>query len=73
MADYGKQKSAKPRRNSPSHSEHNAPGGPDNPFGARPDKAALLERMREAAKRAQGGPGSEVPEGEPVVRSEGEA
>ena len=51
MADYSKQKSGKPQKNRPRHREHNEPGGPANPFGARPDKAALLERMKAAAKK----------------------
>ena len=74
MADYGKQKSAKPARNNPRHREHNEPGGPANPFGARPNKAELLERMKAAAKRGQtaGTEPSDDP-GQPQVRSAGEA
>ena len=51
MADYGKQKSGKPQKNSPPHREHNEPGGPKNPFGQRNDKAALLERMKAQAQK----------------------
>lgn len=72
MADYGKQKSGKPARNAPPHREHNEPGGPANPFNNRPSKAALLERLKAAAKKGQTAgtdPGTEDPE----VRSEGGA
>ncbi len=54
MADYSKQKSGKPQKNRPPHREHNEPGGPKNPFGARNDKAALLERMKVNAQRTKG-------------------
>jgi hypothetical protein len=54
MADYSKQKSGKPQKNRPPHREHNEPGGPKNPFGARNDKAALLERMKANAQRTKG-------------------
>ena len=37
-------------KGTPPHKEHNAPGGPDNPFGQKPDKAALLVRLAEAAR-----------------------
>jgi hypothetical protein len=53
MADYSKQKSGKPQKKNPPHREHNAPGGPKNPFGARNDKAALLERMKTQAQKAK--------------------
>jgi hypothetical protein len=56
MADYSKQKSGKPQKNRPPHSEHNQPGGPANPFGARNDKAALLERMKAKAQKAKDEP-----------------
>ena len=52
MADYGKQKSGTAPKGTPRHREHNAPGGPKNPFGARPDKAALVARLAAAARRA---------------------
>ncbi|TNC74818.1 hypothetical protein [Rubellimicrobium roseum] len=68
MADYSKQKSGKPQKNRPPHLEHNQPGGPANPFGARNDKAALLERMKAKAQAAKGGEPDE-----PAVRTEGEA
>ena len=59
MADYSKQKSGKPQKNRPPHREHNEPGGPKNPSGARSDKAALLERMKANAQtvREQDGQG----------------
>jgi hypothetical protein len=78
MANYGKQKTGKPAKNRPPHREHNEPGGPANPFGARNDKAALLDRMRAAAQRGQpggtgGGPGGETGPGDaPEGRPEGE-
>jgi hypothetical protein len=53
MADYSKQKSGNPQKNRPPHREHNEPGGPKNPFGARNDKAALLERMKANAQKAK--------------------
>ena len=58
MADYSKQKSGKPQKNRPPHREHNEPGGPKNPFGARNDKAALLERIKANAQKSkdEGGP-----------------
>jgi len=68
MADYSKQKSGKPQKNRPPHREHNAPGGPANPFGNRNDKAALLERMKANAQKAKSGEPDE-----PAVRTEGEA
>jgi hypothetical protein len=48
MATTGKSKTTK---GAPRHKEHNAPGGPKNPFGARPDKAALVAKLAEAAKK----------------------
>lgn len=72
MADYGKQKSAKPARNGPPHREHNAPGGPANPFGPRPGKAELLERLKANAKK-DGDAEPDAPEGRPEVRPEGAA
>lgn len=53
MADYSKQKSGKPQKSRPPHKEHNEPGGPQNPFGRRDDKAALLERMKANARKAK--------------------
>lgn len=37
-------------RNAPRHAEHNAHGSRKKPFGQREDKAALLARMKAAAK-----------------------
>jgi hypothetical protein len=50
MADYSKQKSGTGVKGAPRHKEHNAPGGPKNPFGARNDKAALVAKLAEAAR-----------------------
>ena len=71
MADYGKQKSGKSPRNRPPHSEHNAPGGPANPFGAQADKAALVARMKAAAERGKTTE-PQADAAEPEVRPEGE-
>lgn len=51
MADYSKQKSGTAGKGQPRHKEHNAPGGAKNPFGQRPDKAALLARLTARATR----------------------
>ena len=48
MATTGKSKTTK---GAPRHKEHNAPGGPKNPFGQRPDKAALVAKLAEAARK----------------------
>ena len=53
MGIGGKQAARKPKTAARTHAERNAPGGPANPFGQRPDKAALVERMREAAKKRE--------------------
>ncbi len=53
MGIGGKQAAPRPKRAGRTHREHNAPGGPANPFGKRADKAALVEKMREAAKRRE--------------------
>lgn len=37
-------------KNAPRHKEHNEPGSDKNPFGKRPSKAELLERMKAKAK-----------------------
>lgn len=47
--DYSKSGGAKGPKNKPRHAEHNQMGGPKNPFGAKADKADLLERMKAAA------------------------
>lgn len=54
MADYSKQKSGKPQKAKPGHREHNEPGGPANPFGAKGDKAAILAKLKESARKARG-------------------
>jgi len=38
-------------KGSPRHKEHNAPGSEKNPYGKRPSKAELLERMKANAKK----------------------
>lgn len=40
----------KSSKKGPKHQEHNAPGTEKNPFGQRPTKAELLERMKAAAE-----------------------
>ena len=72
MADYGKQKSSRPTRDGPPHREHNAPGGPANPFGTRPGKAELLERLKANARKGQA-EGTEAGADTPEVRPEGSA
>jgi hypothetical protein len=47
--DYNAAGAPKKSKNAPKHSEHNAPGSKKKPFGARPDKAELLARMKKAA------------------------
>lgn len=47
--DYGQSGNAKSGRNTPRHSEHNAKGTAQNPYGARPGKEELLARMKAAA------------------------
>jgi len=48
--DYGKSGPNTKAKSAPRHSEHNAPGTEKKPFGAKPDKAALLARMKAAAE-----------------------
>lgn len=48
--DYAKSGVAKGGRNAPRHSEHNAKGSKQNPYGERFTKAELLERMKAAAQ-----------------------
>ncbi|HSF62881.1 MAG TPA: hypothetical protein VLA78_00725 [Paracoccaceae bacterium] len=48
--DYNKAGSMKSSKKGPKHQEHNAPGTEKNPFGQRPTKAELLERMKAAAE-----------------------
>ena len=54
MPDYGKQKSGRGVKGQPRHSEHNAPGGAKNPYGNRPDKAALLAKLTQKAQEKAG-------------------
>lgn len=50
--DYSKAGGPKIHNDAPKHSEHNAKGGSENPFGddAPKGKAALLARMKAAAE-----------------------
>lgn len=53
--DYGTSGAPKKGKNTPRHSEHNAKGSDQNPFGTGNTKAELLARMKAAAeaKKAQ--------------------
>ena len=46
--DYGKQGAAKLAKKGPKHTEHNQYGSDKTPFGSRPSKAELLERMKKS-------------------------
>jgi hypothetical protein len=48
--DYGKSGAPKKGKNTPRHSEHNAKGSDQNPFGTGNTKAELLARMKAAAE-----------------------
>ena len=48
--DYSKSGNAKGPKGQPRHKEHNAKGTNKNPFGGKNDKAAILERMKQAAE-----------------------
>jgi hypothetical protein len=50
MMDYSKSGGAKASQNAPRHSEHNAKGTAKNPFGAAPDKASLVAKLKAAAE-----------------------
>ncbi|MCP1170711.1 hypothetical protein [Limimaricola litoreus] len=50
--DYSKSGGPRQGRNAPKHSEHNARGTQKTPYDKRDDKADLLKRMKEAAKKA---------------------
>jgi hypothetical protein len=52
MMDYSKSGGPKQTRNAPKHSEHNARGTEKTPYDKREDKADLLRRMKDAAKKA---------------------
>jgi hypothetical protein len=53
--DYSKSGGARPGKNAPRHSEHNAKGSAKNPFGAQTKKAELLARMKAAAEAKKQG------------------
>lgn len=56
--DYGKSGTRTAPKGTPRHAEHNAPGTAKKPFGARPDKAELLARLKAAAEaKKKGEPG----------------
>jgi hypothetical protein len=48
--DYNAAGTVRKGTNAPRHSEHNAKGSAKNPFGAQPQKAELLARMKAAAE-----------------------
>lgn len=48
---------SKSSKGTPRHKEHNAPGGPKNPFGQKTDKAALVAKLADAAGKAKAKPG----------------
>jgi hypothetical protein len=48
--DYGKSGNRTSSKGAPRHAEHNAHGTAKKPFGAQPDKAALLARLKAAAE-----------------------
>ena len=52
--DYNAAGAPKMAKKDPKHEEHNAPGSKKKPFGARPDKAELLARMKKAAEEKKG-------------------
>lgn len=48
--DYSKSGGARPDKNNPRHSEHNAKGSEKNPFGKGAAKDDLIARMKAAAE-----------------------
>jgi hypothetical protein len=50
IMDYKAAGAPKLGKKAPKHQEHNAHGSRKKPFGAREDKAVLLERMKKAAE-----------------------
>jgi hypothetical protein len=48
--DYNAAGAPKMAKKGAKHEEHNAPGSKKKPFGACPDKAELLARMKKAAE-----------------------
>ncbi|MGR3498685.1 MAG: hypothetical protein ACU0E9_07315 [Limimaricola soesokkakensis] len=52
--DYSKSGGPRQGRNTPKHREHNERGTEKTPYDKRDDKAELLKRMKEAAKKAAG-------------------
>lgn len=62
MPDYGKQKGGKPAKDQARQRDHNLPHVPDR-SGIAEGKAALLERMRAAARRGKDGGADEPGKG----------
>ena len=48
--DYNASGAEKIKKNTPRYSEHNAKGSDKNPYGAQPQKAELVARMKAAAE-----------------------
>lgn len=51
IMDYSKMGGGKGGSNKPRHREHNEPGSTKTPYGKKPVKEELLERMKKAAKK----------------------
>ncbi|WP_319824804.1 hypothetical protein [Thalassovita sp.] len=49
--DYSKSGGTKKGSNKPRHREHNEPGTTKTPYGKKPVKENLLERMKKAAQK----------------------
>jgi len=49
--DYSKSGNPKSGKGTPRHTEHNQKGQAANPFGRKPSREDLLERMKSAAAR----------------------
>ena len=49
--DYGTSGGPKTGKKNPRHTEHNAKGSKENPFGQRSSKADLLARMKATAEK----------------------
>ncbi len=52
--DYSRMGGTRMGSNTPRHAEHNAKGTAKNPYDRKADKAALLQRMKAAAKKKEG-------------------
>ncbi|WP_294608641.1 hypothetical protein [Roseovarius sp.] len=49
--NYKAQGAPKKGNNAPRHKEHNQPGGPKNPFGARQSKEELIAKLKKQAEK----------------------